>query len=337
LDLVLIQRHILGIEYLNSAYKVIAADVTSDDRVTASDLVELRKLILGITSEFSNSDNWRFIDAEKTFSNPKKPFPYESDMVMEQLDHDEMGVNFIALKVGDVNNSHDTNFRGDASDNRSSKEWTLTQSSVNDLTTVSIIANESNLAGFQLAFEFDPHAFTFEGVEGNQIDLNSSNLGLSRLDEGIVMISWDSNIEYNVDGKLITLLLSNKGMHHSQVSVNPGIMSPEAYKVEGGVETYKIEFRSETSELSGGFELFQNIPNPFDNSTRIGFTIDKQSNVTLKVYDYSGKLLLQKNGDFDKGYNSIDLNVNELNATGVMYYQIETDTQYASRKMIVIK
>ena len=44
-DLVLIQKHILGIEKLNSPYKVIASDINNDERVTAIDLVELRKLI----------------------------------------------------------------------------------------------------------------------------------------------------------------------------------------------------------------------------------------------------------------------------------------------------
>ena len=40
-DLVLIQKHILGIEKLDSPYKVIAADVNNSESVTAIDLVEL--------------------------------------------------------------------------------------------------------------------------------------------------------------------------------------------------------------------------------------------------------------------------------------------------------
>ena len=47
LDLVLIQRHIIGLESLDSPYKLIAADVNNDRRVTALDLVNLRRLILG--------------------------------------------------------------------------------------------------------------------------------------------------------------------------------------------------------------------------------------------------------------------------------------------------
>ncbi|MBK8627510.1 MAG: hypothetical protein IPN86_18665, partial [Saprospiraceae bacterium] len=47
LDLVIIQRHILGLQAMNSPYKLIAADANNDGKVTASDLTEIRKLILG--------------------------------------------------------------------------------------------------------------------------------------------------------------------------------------------------------------------------------------------------------------------------------------------------
>jgi hypothetical protein len=51
LDLVLIQRHILDIAPFTSAYKGIAADMNATESVTGSDVVELRKLVLGVTDE----------------------------------------------------------------------------------------------------------------------------------------------------------------------------------------------------------------------------------------------------------------------------------------------
>jgi hypothetical protein len=47
-DLVLISKHILGIESLNSPYKMIAADANKSGSITTFDIVELRKMILGI-------------------------------------------------------------------------------------------------------------------------------------------------------------------------------------------------------------------------------------------------------------------------------------------------
>jgi hypothetical protein len=47
-DLVLMSKHILGIEPLGSPYKMIAADANKSNSITTFDIVELRKLILGI-------------------------------------------------------------------------------------------------------------------------------------------------------------------------------------------------------------------------------------------------------------------------------------------------
>jgi hypothetical protein len=44
----------------DSNYKLLAADVNNDGKVTASDLTELRKLILGITPVLPKNTSWRF-------------------------------------------------------------------------------------------------------------------------------------------------------------------------------------------------------------------------------------------------------------------------------------
>ncbi|MBK9736814.1 MAG: hypothetical protein IPO92_18385 [Saprospiraceae bacterium] len=61
LDLVMIQRHILGLQSLSSPYKIIAADANNDGKVTASDLTDIRKLILGITVDYPSNTSWRFL------------------------------------------------------------------------------------------------------------------------------------------------------------------------------------------------------------------------------------------------------------------------------------
>ena len=63
LDLVIMQRHILGLKTLDSPYKLIAADINNSKSVTAADLVELRKVVLGVESEFKYNTSWRFVDA----------------------------------------------------------------------------------------------------------------------------------------------------------------------------------------------------------------------------------------------------------------------------------
>ena len=61
LDLVLIQRHILGITPLESTFKIIAADINGNESVSALDLLQLRKLILGLypNDELPGNTSWK--------------------------------------------------------------------------------------------------------------------------------------------------------------------------------------------------------------------------------------------------------------------------------------
>ena len=106
LDIIQIQRHVLGLELLDSPYKIIAADVDNSGTITALDLIELRKLILGARDEFAQVNSWRIIDSEQRFLDPYNPFSYalREDYVVQEFD-DNMTIDFIAIKMGDVNNT----------------------------------------------------------------------------------------------------------------------------------------------------------------------------------------------------------------------------------------
>ncbi len=75
LDPVKIMRHILGLQPFTTPYQYIAADVTNDTYVKASDLTMHRKLVLGIISEFPTNTSWKFVDKSFEFSNPNDPLP----------------------------------------------------------------------------------------------------------------------------------------------------------------------------------------------------------------------------------------------------------------------
>ncbi|MDX1408450.1 MAG: hypothetical protein R3330_09965, partial [Saprospiraceae bacterium] len=76
LDLVRIQQHLLGINPFASPYKLIAADANNSQSVSAIDLVEIRKLILGVYLEYPNNKSWRFVDAAFDFPDIYNPWPF---------------------------------------------------------------------------------------------------------------------------------------------------------------------------------------------------------------------------------------------------------------------
>jgi len=87
---------------------------------------------------------------------------------------------------------------------------------------------------------------------------------------------------------------------------------------------------------------FVNYPNPLQNSTTIRYHLEKEENVSLKIYDINGKLvkiLTEQVGDI--GNNSIVWNADNQNGnkvqTGVYYSCLTVGQKSYSQKMIVTK
>jgi uncharacterized protein len=94
-------------------------------------------------------------------------------------------------------------------------------------------------------------------------------------------------------------------------------------------------------EGSGGnpthFKLNQNYPNPFNPSTTINFSVPKDGNVSLKVYDTKGQLVKTLvNQRIIVGEYSVDFDANGI-ASGVYFYSLETPGFKETKKMILVK
>jgi hypothetical protein len=107
LDLVAIQKHLLGYKQLTSPYKLIAADANNSGTVTALDLIVLRRLLLNQIQEFTYNTSWRFVDAGFEFPNPENPWviPFPEMMRFDSVREHMTQKDFIGIKVGDVNNT----------------------------------------------------------------------------------------------------------------------------------------------------------------------------------------------------------------------------------------
>jgi photosystem II stability/assembly factor-like uncharacterized protein len=106
LDLILINQHILGINYLDSPYKLIAADVNNTGSISTLDMIKIRKLILSVDLDFGSLNSWRFIPADHTFANPSAPWEGGFPETIEIVSLPAVGLSdqdFIAIKMGDVN------------------------------------------------------------------------------------------------------------------------------------------------------------------------------------------------------------------------------------------
>jgi hypothetical protein len=86
--------------------------------------------------------------------------------------------------------------------------------------------------------------------------------------------------------------------------------------------------------------LLQNVPNPFTNTTSIGFTLgsNEYANVEIRVYDQVGKEVKRTPVNSAKeGANTVELNMQGL-PVGIYYYSlIINGTQLDTKKMVVVR
>ena len=340
----MIQKHILGQKALSSPYKIIAADIDNSESVSAVDLVHLRKLILGLIEEYPNGqESWRFVDKAYGFQNPADPFPYKEHVSFEGNNSNMFNQDFIGVKIGDVNNSAATSSL-QATQVRNGDVLKLSVSEMefveNDIVSLEFKASEfHDIIGYQFTLEFDRSSLDFVGMEPGVIANSESNFGFHRLEEGLVTTSWNEVALQNVSVKDVLFTLNFRAKRSENtvntVKINSLATKAEAYTGNYNTMDVSLEFRTKDGIIEGNtFELYQNVPNPFSNITRINFSLPEETAVELSIFDVTGKLIHRQSGTFIKGFNTIVLDKFDLNSTGVMYYQIKTNSHNATMKMI---
>ena len=102
--------------------------------------------------------------------------------------------------------------------------------------------------------------------------------------------------------------------------------------------TYILDIYVDWLESASSYSLEQNYPNPFNPKTLISFGIPVAGNVTLKVYDMSGKVVatLYNNEFLSEGLRRVEFDGSEL-SSGVYFYSIVTTEFSDIKKMILIK
>jgi len=342
LDLILIQQHLLNLKAFNDPYQIIVSDVNKNGNITASDIHILRQLIVGATSQLVQTDSWNFVEEGYQFSNPLNPLSETYPAFLRISDATgDIQANFIALKMGDVNFSSNLQ-DGQEIVSRSIQSLEMATDEYyferGELVAVPVYGkNFTDMNGFQMTFNFNNDVLSFERLVEGSMEIGANNIGLTHLDKGQIALSWNGfrPVEFNPDEVLFTLYFSaeNEGAVSKTTSISNDIARAEAYNASLDVIGVNWSIRG---ELEYQFELFQNNPNPFSNVTEIKFSLPKAGYASLKIQDVAGRLVKVINGDFNKGINTIQLKKSDLDASGVLYYQLDTEGFTATKKMVVI-
>ncbi|MCB0557610.1 MAG: T9SS type A sorting domain-containing protein [Lewinellaceae bacterium] len=343
-DLVFIQQHILGIQQLDSPYKIIAADADHNGAVTALDQIHIRKVILGIATAFPNNNSWRFVRADYAFqtNNPLlEAFP-EAITVEDVLSND-MNINFVAVKIGDVTGDVDPTNMLAPIEPRAVLAFELDDMELQagERYNIAFTADAfGGVRGYQFGLGYDEQALAFEGlVPGRLTGLTEDNLGVFP-NEGLLTTSWFKTEDFEAGNGEPLFYLSFRALRNTRLSevlaLSDDKTKGEAYDTYLEPMGVALEFNATGSALDDtAFALYQNRPNPFANATAIPFRLPMEGWAQLTVFDGTGKALLVKQGNFSAGYNEWQLNRNEIPSSGLLYYRVETESATATQRMII--
>lgn len=335
LDLVLIQKHILGSQKLNDPYKIIAADINNSGSISATDLITLRKLILGIYKDFPSNKSWRFIPNGYEFLDPSKPFPFAEEKQIDNLMGPMLDNDFMAVKIGDVNGSVSLNNQANVQKREKAvfkvEEISLVEG-LDYILPVNIDNQGRSIAGMQFEVKYDKTSIAnLQFYNGDEvIDPGSYYKNEDRI--RFCLTNDDSKLQLKMSFQV------TKAVNSSDAFVSSLEFENEIYfdNADGNIETRTIEWEFDSSNEDKTVSLnSQNIPNPFSDFTTISFDLPQDDVVDFKVYDLAGNLITHINKAYKSGANEIQF-YNDDRISGILIYTLITTTLFESKKMIVI-
>jgi hypothetical protein len=344
LDMILIQKHILGLLPLNSPYKIIAADANKSGSVTTVDLIAIQKIILVLLPNFPNNTSWRFVDKDYVFPNPQNPWQtgsFPEVISYNDLSTDQLFTDFVAVKVGDVNLSAQTGSLLEEGQERElagilelvADEQELTRG---ETFTLTLRVKPAEILGYQFTLDFEKEAIEWLDLAPGLVP--EDHFGWALADEGAITTNWYAAETTWLDEETVLFQLTGRARKDGRLSdwlrISSRFTPAEAYNAAGEQLEVRLLFEGALQQ-SDGFVLHQNWPNPFRHSTRIGFELPEAGSARLTVLDAAGQVLQVVDGSYPKGYNEIQLG--QLRVSGVLYYKLETPTHMAVRKMVAME
>jgi HYR domain len=350
-DMVKLQKHVLNIEKLASPYLLIAADINHNGAVTTADVVELRKLILGIYNDFPANKSWRFVDANWVFSDPTKPFldafP-ETKTVNNLPSNGAMGNNFIGIKVGDLTGDAVPN-NAVLADDRTAGTLDLSLENrdflLGERFAVTLkMADFEKIEGLQLTLGWNTDALFLENLQpANGFDL--SNFNLLRTQTGVLPMVFE-NIKkstQSIDNELVTFhfLSKSSGKISENIHLLNEFTKPAAWQnsEKKNLElTFKNKQGQSTAIAEQTLELRQNQPNPWLDETTIRYILPTSGDdAIIRIFDAAGRqirtfILPTEN----TGYGEITLQNADFSASGVYQIRLETSKQVLVKRMVKI-
>jgi hypothetical protein len=326
-DILLIQNHILGNNRIKSIPSLVAADIDNSGVVSSLDIIMLRKIILGYTSNFNVENSWQYVSSSASDMGvfPNKVKFLESNPYGTRQD-------FYLVKKGDVDG-----------------DWY--NGAPSEPVTASIVIGENDFiagqevnypiqfseggrwGGFQFSLAINSDLIELEDIQRSNLpDFFETNLNWNK-EKNVVHVSWNYsgvNVPFFEKNQLLfnlKLKAKKQGYFSEAVTFAKDGLSPEIYQPDA--TSGKINWTVLPNQIND-FTTYSPYPNPFVEETNIPYTLDASTFGVLNVFDLTGKVVLQERRLMASGKGNWLISGNRLSHSGIYFYDIVTDSGHKS-------
>ncbi|MEM9916933.1 MAG: T9SS type A sorting domain-containing protein [Bacteroidota bacterium] len=344
-DLVLLSKHILDIEPFNSPYKAIASDVNGSGTLSAFDIIEIRKLILGLIDEFPIGQVWRFVPSCVTFSDPNKPFDTANENCIPQsfLDQDYNDFNIIGIKLGDpstvgvLSSSTASEGRSQGSPFQLIVEDRMLEAGQSYRIPIKSGAF-SQLAALQFGLKWNQQVaelqdLSFEGSE-SALAVKAENFNLTQKADGKMSFAWFDVEAHDLAADAVLFYLDLKPQRAIKLSdllsLDASLTRAEASRMDGSL--LKIALDIETDVVTNQIQLS---PSPASNWVQIQLNQAVEQQIALDLYDLQGRKIRSLfEGRTQKGQQQLDISVADI-PNGLYLVRMLHGKEQCSLKLLI--
>ncbi len=329
-DIVQIQKHILGVETFTDQWDYIAADVNNNESISALDIVDIRRLLLGTVSDFPENTSWRFADADQDWDDITSPWGWKEHLSLPAWDGTPESIaNLIGVKIGDLTDDAVVDDALRASDRTGDGPLTLRvecqMSQSSEIELVLSTRDLSELLGMQMSLAWNPSQWEYlgrsESADGIVAD---HHIGAHAAHEGSLRMSWSDVASRAATETFVRLRfrsLTGAQKMTSEDLILSDLLAAEAYDQDDRILTPVLDWIRD--KQADDDKILTAYPVPFVHATTVSYLSTEQQEVQLQIYHTGGELLYQQPWLVYKGKNDISITADDVqSAMGVLIYTI---------------
>ncbi len=331
-DIILTSKHITSQLPLNSPYKIIAADANNSGTVSTFDIITIRKMILFIDTAFTQNTSWRFVPERYIFSNPADPFASSFPEVLDESVNNQSNLNFVGIKIGDVNGSANTTMLAGVAQNRDHPKVIQLKQCIYGNEVRLYWPETETLTGFQMAIEV-PEGIDLEEIRSDMLDGFSKANYHWDSNKRRLYLSWNGTRGQSVkeENALLNLFFDHQV---SPLNIVEDDLFAEAY--DDVLQPMGIQL---SSSFSPSLEQTRvSFINPISEHTlqaNIQFT--KPENLEWILYNYEGRILLNGSLSLPAGTSTWREKLPSNITSGAYFIQLIGENWQQTEKLLIQK